>query len=230
MPDEKREVTEAIAEAVNESDGQVEFTWVWSKGSYWGKHMPEGLQVSVPWWAVVGGGVVAGATALGLLLQQLGKLDKYKPSKSQKGEYGPDRVTLADIDYARAELGPIITPMEWVVGVPMYARAHRDYRMEMAAEVAAPNDAGVPDTMQAAPKFTLFTLSSGEAYIRVYDGKSIVEYWLLNDGTQNSVETTAGTKGNALYTQAKREGLWPPRKLTDEERAEGKAYQASLTA
>jgi hypothetical protein len=197
--------------------------------------MPAGLQVSLPWWAVAGGLLVGGGTVLGLVLDHLGKLDKYKPSKAQEGEYGPDRVTLADFDYARNELGPIITPMEWLIGVPLYARAHRDYRMELAAEVAEPNDAGVPDTLQPSAPNTLtlpmFTLGTGEIYTRVYgwkgEGHSMVEFWLMTDGSQQSVEKVAGTRGNKLYKQAKAEGHWPIRALTADEKAKKAAFYAA---
>jgi len=237
--DEPKTPGERVAAAIDESDGQVELTWFFTKNSYWGKHVPGGLQISMPWWAVVGGGALGGTALLAMLLNHLGKLDKYKPSKSQESEYGPNRVTLADLDYARSELGPIVTPMEWLVGVPLYARAHRDYRMELAAEVAAPTDAGVSDKVLgysdlANWTFVKFTLSSGEQYVTIFipankvdefPGGHTQEYWLLTDGSQNTISNmnTAGTVANKLYTQAKQEGLWPPRKLTADEKEYGNA-------
>jgi len=226
----EQQVAEALAEAMKDRDPPISFRLVRKGGKRgpgkWGI-AEEGIQVHIPGWAVVlglGTAIVTAAVAYA-------RMEGFKlKGKGAVGAYGPDRVTLADIDYARTELGPIITPMEWVVGIPMYARAHRDYRLELAAEVAAPNTAGVPDSLQAAPAFELFTLSSGEVYVRVYDGKTIIDYWRLGDGSQNSVEKTVGTLGESLYKKAIAEGFWPPRKMTADERAEGLAYAASQAA
>ena len=231
MPEnERKPPIERLESAIEESDGMVEFTWKFTKSSYWGKHIPDGLQISVPWWAVAGGSIIGGSALMFILFDHLGKLDRYKPSKGQVKEYGPDRVTLDDINYARNEMGPIVTPMEWMVGVPLYARAHRDYRMSLAADLAAPTDAGIPDSAQPAVNVTdtetgesmplsnwhipLFELTTGEKYIAIfipsrrydeYPNGYSQEYWLMTDGSQqnNTNAHIEGTVANKLKAQAK---------------------------
>ena len=195
----------------------------------------EGIQVHVPGWAVVAG-LVSTFVAAALAIAKV--QDVKLGAKGAMGIYGPDRVTLEDLDYARGEMreeGALnrISAMEWVVGVPMYARAHRDYRMTLADEVAAPSDAGVPDTVQAAKDnwdWTMFTLSTGEEYHAILipfghedfpQGWS-QEYW-MDGGMQQSTEPEPGTRGAVLKAQAQREGLWPPRKLTAAEKQYGHA-------
>ena len=53
--------------------------------------------------------------------------------------------------------------------------------------------------------------------------QGIQDYWRETDGSQQSVETMAGTRGKVLKDQAVDEGLWPPRKLTADEKAYGNA-------